>query len=554
MSKNGGRKGRGSMGIAMKTLLEQEFFKDFYVVGGAKGLQREVQGIAIMDAPDAYRWTKGKELVITSGYSIRMEPDSMKQAFDEGMMQQTSGMMIKRGRHLPQISQEIIDLFDQYEIPLVSMPFEISYMDVMQQINTIVLNRTIRRFQIQKNGAFSLWPITYKVQKIKKILQAVEVEMDFPAFLFDVGEKEGYYSSANFKRISEMYGLKESDFWEPSLPHNRYTLCDYIQMTRIRLCNEREEEPRVSWVVMPITVGGVVQAYFVVMESREFLDYYDEYSIRIAYLLLQALYEQIVIADSIGNNGFENLVLLALHSTGENTDRLLYQASQQGISMNTRYACVLFEQKNETVSARINRDVFFTAFQNSNLSQNAKLAFLDENRGVMLAEMQEPLKYKNEDVEKMLLDFEEKIQEKCSEIELEFAVLREGNKLSEVKSVVAKCEKILKMGRKLYPERKVWDYDLLGLFTWLQIPEDELEHLLLTYKNLMKDEKNVELLKTLKVYLENNMNFSVTAEKMYVHINTIRKRIDKLNSLLEIDWDSYMSRLKAEILLQFLDL
>ena len=189
------------MGIAMKTLLEQEFFKDFYVVGGAKGLQREVQGIAIMDAPDAYRWTKGKELVITSGYSIRMEPDSMKQAFDEGMMQQTSGMMIKRGRHLPQISQEIIDLFDQYEIPLVSMPFEISYMDVMQQINTIVLNRTIRRFQIQKNGAFSLWPITYKVQKIKKILQAVEVEMDFPAFLFDVCEKEGYYISENFKRI-----------------------------------------------------------------------------------------------------------------------------------------------------------------------------------------------------------------------------------------------------------------------------------------------------------------------------------------------------------------
>ena len=444
------------MGIAVKTLLEQEFFKDFNVVAGEKGVHREVQGIAIMDAPDAYRWTKGKELVITSGYSILMDPDSLKKAFEEGLMQLTSGMMIKRGRYLAKIPDDIVELFDKYEIPLISMPFEIAYMEVMQQVNTIVMNRTIRRFQIQKNGAFSLGSITYKVQKIKKILQAVEAEMNFPAFLYDIGEKEGYYSSANFKRISEIYGLSESDYWNPEFPHSRYTLCDYIQMTRIRLSNEGEEDgPRVSWVVMPISVGGVAQAYFVVMESREFLDYYDEYSIRIAYLLLQAIYEQIVIAQSIGNIGFENLVLLAMHSQREDEGRLLYQAGQQGISMNTRYVCVLFEQVNTEVSARNNRDNYVSVFQNSDLSKNAKLAFLDENTGVILAEMEEPLKYKNEEVERMLLCFEKKIREKCPEMCLEFAVLREGKRLSELKLAVEKCEKIMRMQKAISNEKSV---------------------------------------------------------------------------------------------------
>lgn len=83
------------MGISIKTLLEHEFFKDFHIVAGSKGIQKEVQGIAVMDAPDAYRWTKGKELVITSGYSILMEPDCIKKSFDEGLMQITSGMIIK---------------------------------------------------------------------------------------------------------------------------------------------------------------------------------------------------------------------------------------------------------------------------------------------------------------------------------------------------------------------------------------------------------------------------------------------------------------------------
>lgn len=95
---------------------------------------------------------------------------------------------------------------------------------------------------------------------------------------------------------------------------------------------------------------------------------------------------------------------------------------------------------------------------------------------------------------------------------------------------------------------------MIGPFTWLQIPDEEMEILLQEYQNLLDDEKNIELLRTLKVYLENNMNYSITAEKMYVHVNTIRKRIDKVNQVLHIDWEQYMSRLKAEIMLQFLDL
>ena len=59
---------------------------------------------------------------------------------------------------------------------------------------------------------------------------------------------------------------------------------------------------------------------------------------------------------------------------------------------------------------------------------------------------------------------------------------------------------------------------------------------------MMEEEKNIELLKTLKIYLENNMNYSVTAEKMYVHINTIRKRIDKVNDLVKIDWANLFSK------------
>ena len=58
------------MGIALYQLLALDFFKDFHVVAGKNGLSKEVQGIAVMDSPDAFRWTKGKELSMTSGYAL----------------------------------------------------------------------------------------------------------------------------------------------------------------------------------------------------------------------------------------------------------------------------------------------------------------------------------------------------------------------------------------------------------------------------------------------------------------------------------------------------
>ena len=99
------------MGIAIQELLSQEYFKDFYVLAGAKGLHREIQGITVMEAPDAFHWTKGKELVLSSGYVIAKEPDCIEKAFREGSVQKSAGMMIKENDIWRRYREEIRGAF-----------------------------------------------------------------------------------------------------------------------------------------------------------------------------------------------------------------------------------------------------------------------------------------------------------------------------------------------------------------------------------------------------------------------------------------------------------
>ena len=48
------------------------------------------------------------------------------------------------------------------------------------------------------------------------------------------------------------------------------------------------------------------------------------------------------------------------------------------------------------------------------------------------------------------------------------------------------------------------------------------------------------------------MNYSLTAEKLFVNVNTIRRRIERVNEMVDIDWDNYFERVKIGLMLQFL--
>ncbi|MBQ6856239.1 MAG: PucR family transcriptional regulator ligand-binding domain-containing protein, partial [Lachnospiraceae bacterium] len=409
------------MGIAVKELLALDYFKDFYVVAGRKGVYKEIQGITMLEAPDGFRWSVGKELILSSGYAIMQDPDCIRRAFEEGGFQRAAAIMLKRERYLPQIPKQIMELCDKYEVPLISMPFSIPWMEVMSQINVAVMNRTVRRFRIHNSDAIHTSQQTYKVQKIQRILQAVESEMNFPAYLYDVNEKKGYYSSANFKRISESFGLDNAEYCVPTRPHTIHTLCDYIQMKRIRLTEPDDTgKPRISWIQIPIIMNDVTQAYFVVMESRELLDYYDEYSIRIAFLMLQAVYEQIMVTRNMGNIGFENFILYALNSADADRDKLVEQANVQGISMDTRYVCAVFRQRNDGISARNERKVFADAFRVEHAPDMGKLAFLGENEGALLFEIDAAVSHDCSKLLRFLEEFKYKVETRISGMRLEF--------------------------------------------------------------------------------------------------------------------------------------
>ena len=540
------------MGITVRELLSAEYFKDFKVIAGKGGINREIQGVTVAEAPDGYRWKTEKELCFSSGYVISEGSEFINGAFQGDSS--LAALVIKRGRYLPEIPEYIIRLCDANDVPLITMPYSIPWMEAINQVYVAVINRAIQLFSVTPPGTpYRPQSSTYKERKIQRLLRAVENEMEFPALLYDLFEDKSYYSSDNFPQISENYGIQESDYWDPQVPHSRHTLCDSIHMTRYRLKRgEAQGEPRISWVTIPIVVGGIPQAYFCVMESRRFLDFCDEYSMRVAFLALQSVYEQTVALRDSNNIGFEQLLHLALESQEENDHRLYYQANQQGISMEESYIYVLFAHDHKNFDIRTRRSAVMELFLHSSQENRGRMAFLSPQEGVILFRARGTSAADRKQINGILAEFQSKMARKFEGMDWIFAVSYEPKRLSDVRSCVEKGRKTLKIGKVAFPDAKVLDYNDLGILTWLDIPDAELKRLLEDFSTLMNAEKNRELMHTLKVYLENNMNYSLTAEKLFVNINTIRRRIEKVNELVDIDWDNYYTRTKIGLMLQFM--
>ena len=543
------------MGIAVQELLANDFFKDFEVVAGRKGIYKEIQGITILDAPDGFKWARGKEMIMSSGYSMMNDPDCISRAFAEGTIQKASAILIKQGRYLDSIPEELVALCNEYELPLILAPFWATWMEITSQANVAVMNRTIRKFQSSDAGNSQVTNQSYKEQKIRKILQAVESEMKFPAFLYDIAEEKSYYSSPDFRRMTEYYGLTDRDYWDPSLPHTQHTLCDYINMSRYRLIgSEGQAGPRVSWVVMPIRVHGLTQAYFTVMEAHSLLDYYDEFSIRIAYLMLQSLYEQISGARDAGFMGFDNFIHFAMSCEPGETGKVISQAAVQGISMNTVYDHAVIRILN--YSARDKRTELLDAFSASQCSRVGKLTVLSDRELLVLIESPSKKERSAQEMNELINGFLDSIRAILPDIQVKVGVCRESSTLRDIRRCVEKCRRVIDMGSIIRPNEEICDYEVLGPLAWLDVPEDELSGLLARFRPLMRDERGRELLHTLKIYLVNNMNYSLTADILFVHINTVRKRIDRImeeDAFRGFDWNNPVERVKMILLLQYLE-
>ena len=101
--------------------------------------------------------------------------------------------------------------------------------------------------------------------------------------------------------------------------------------------------------------------------------------------------------------------------------------------------------------------------------------------------------------------------------------------------------KALEMGQLLDGAGPLFYYDNYSIYHCLELCASQVSLLQLCHSAVLKlesyDRKNgTELLGTLHAYLSCHSNVSEAATSLYIHRNTLSKRLEKINDLIHVDF------------------
>ena len=136
-AKVGGR----PMGLAVREVLAAPCLAKARVLAGAAGLDRVVSRLNVMEVPDILPWVKPHELLLTTGYPLRDDPEALVRLVGELDDRGLSALAIKLHRYLDEIPAPVLAEADRRGFPVIEFPSEVGFDDVLNEVIGTLLDR-----------------------------------------------------------------------------------------------------------------------------------------------------------------------------------------------------------------------------------------------------------------------------------------------------------------------------------------------------------------------------------------------------------------------------
>lgn len=128
------------MTLNVRDLLNMPELKGIRVLAGEKGLDRSLLNVNVIEAPDISRWLHGGELVLTSAYLFRDQPERLLSLVNEINSVGAAAMAIKLGRFIHELPEEAKQAADACGLPILELPIRLAFADVITTVLTRITN------------------------------------------------------------------------------------------------------------------------------------------------------------------------------------------------------------------------------------------------------------------------------------------------------------------------------------------------------------------------------------------------------------------------------
>ena len=104
------------------------------LLAGKSILGRELSGALVVEIVEAQDLVKRGELIFVSGVAFRDVKRDLTEAICELSKKQVAGVVLEVGPYIKEVTDDIIELANELNLPLLSLPYEIHVSEIISQI------------------------------------------------------------------------------------------------------------------------------------------------------------------------------------------------------------------------------------------------------------------------------------------------------------------------------------------------------------------------------------------------------------------------------------
>ncbi|MGI6579199.1 MAG: PucR family transcriptional regulator [Saccharofermentanales bacterium] len=120
--------------ITVKEILNLDSLQGGGLVAGGDFINNQVESVNIMDAPDSMHWVRPNELILTTGYPINTNPEDLACLVHMLKEKGCAALGIKMDRYFEIEGSPIIDLANEYGLPIISLPYKSPFSQIISEV------------------------------------------------------------------------------------------------------------------------------------------------------------------------------------------------------------------------------------------------------------------------------------------------------------------------------------------------------------------------------------------------------------------------------------
>ena len=182
--------------MKIQDILKDKRFSEFSLLAGLSGVGNAISTVTVIDTPDGAKWLSGGEFVITTAYMLKDDEEALLRFIRTLKARKASALGIKQGRYIENIPDSALALSDDLGLPLLLIPQKFPYADIINPILSELVNQQTNRL-IQANLIHTKFTeLAVSDASIPDILSAFMSIVGVPTAFFDFETAQIWYSDS----------------------------------------------------------------------------------------------------------------------------------------------------------------------------------------------------------------------------------------------------------------------------------------------------------------------------------------------------------------------